>query len=188
MRRKVEGDKEKEVTPKTRKPFHLEFKNTAQKIAWMAFEQHDILFLLGPAGVGKALTLDSDVYTPNGPKKMGDIKLGDIVCTPDGKTAKVNGVFPQGKKETYKIYFSDGDTVECCAEHLWKVDSLQNGWSDKILSTKELFVSKTPSGRRKFSIKVTQPVYFQEKEVPIDPYLLGLLLGDGSFRNSSLRI
>jgi phosphate starvation-inducible protein PhoH and related proteins len=54
MRRKAEGDKEKEVTPKTRKPFHLEFKNTAQKIAWMAFEQHDILFLLGPAGVGKS--------------------------------------------------------------------------------------------------------------------------------------
>lgn len=36
-----------------RKTFHIEFKNTAQKIAWSSFEQNDILFLLGPAGVGK---------------------------------------------------------------------------------------------------------------------------------------
>ena len=34
-------------------PFHLEFKNQAQKMAWGAFDQHDVLFLLGPAGTGK---------------------------------------------------------------------------------------------------------------------------------------
>lgn len=33
--------------------FHLEFKNQAQKIAWGAFDKHDVLFLLGPAGTGK---------------------------------------------------------------------------------------------------------------------------------------
>lgn len=56
MRRKAESKEEpqKGTTPVTKKPFHLEFKNTSQKIAWMAFEQHDILFLLGPAGVGKS--------------------------------------------------------------------------------------------------------------------------------------
>jgi phosphate starvation-inducible protein PhoH and related proteins len=36
-----------------RQPFHLEFKNQAQKMAWGAFDQHDVLFLLGPAGCGK---------------------------------------------------------------------------------------------------------------------------------------
>lgn len=48
--------KEKAVSApnvKARKAFHMEFKNTAQKLAWASFEQHDILFLLGPAGVGK---------------------------------------------------------------------------------------------------------------------------------------
>jgi phosphate starvation-inducible PhoH-like protein len=51
------GRKAKQPTadkPQTsRKPFHLEFKNGAQKVAWAAFEQHDVLFLLGPAGTGK---------------------------------------------------------------------------------------------------------------------------------------
>ena len=36
-----------------RQPFHLEFLNQAQKMAWGAFDQHDVLFLLGPAGCGK---------------------------------------------------------------------------------------------------------------------------------------
>lgn len=33
--------------------FHLEFLSTAQKFAWAGFQQHDVLFLTGPAGVGK---------------------------------------------------------------------------------------------------------------------------------------
>lgn len=34
--------------------FHIEFKNADQKMAWAAFQQNDILFLSGPAGVGKS--------------------------------------------------------------------------------------------------------------------------------------
>src|SRR3989344_50902 len=37
-----------------RHSYHLEFLNPAQKLAWAAFEQHDVLFLLGPAGAGKS--------------------------------------------------------------------------------------------------------------------------------------
>jgi phosphate starvation-inducible protein PhoH and related proteins len=47
MPKKVGGDK-------NRRAFHLEFKNLAQKIAWGGFEQHDVLFLIGPAGTGKS--------------------------------------------------------------------------------------------------------------------------------------
>jgi len=38
----------------SRRPFHLEFKTPAQKMAWAAFDQHDVLFLLGAAGTGKS--------------------------------------------------------------------------------------------------------------------------------------
>jgi phosphate starvation-inducible PhoH-like protein len=34
--------------------FHIEFLNSAQKLAYTAYEQHDVLFLLGPAGSGKS--------------------------------------------------------------------------------------------------------------------------------------
>ena len=34
--------------------FHLEFLNASQKLAWATYQQNDILFMLGPAGVGKS--------------------------------------------------------------------------------------------------------------------------------------
>lgn len=34
--------------------FHIEFKTEAQSLAWAAFQQHDVLFLIGPAGTGKS--------------------------------------------------------------------------------------------------------------------------------------
>jgi len=35
------------------KEFKIELINSAQKMAWAAFQQHDVLFLIGPAGCGK---------------------------------------------------------------------------------------------------------------------------------------
>ncbi len=53
MGRRIDESRVPNKIPLTKKAFHLEFKNIAQKMAWAAFEQHDVLFLLGPAGVGK---------------------------------------------------------------------------------------------------------------------------------------
>src|SRR5215471_19324953 len=49
-----ERDRDRErPQPHAKKAFHLEWKNASQKVAYMAFEQHDLLFLLGPAGSAK---------------------------------------------------------------------------------------------------------------------------------------
>lgn len=146
------------------------------------------ILLLGPTGSGKAQPLYSTVWTPGGPKKMGDIKEGEIVCTPDGKKAKVTAVFPQGKKEIVKVFFSDGDHTECCLEHLWQVSSVHNEWEDKVFSAKQLINSGLldKHGNAKYYIKATAPVYFETKEQVLDPYFLGCLLGDGSFRGGNV--
>src|SRR3954470_22534061 len=88
--------------PPQGKDFHIELLNTAQKLAWQAFQQHDVLFLIGPAGTGKAQPLTAKVITPGGYTLMGDIKIGDEISTPDGNTARVSGVYPQGVKEIFK--------------------------------------------------------------------------------------
>ena len=54
-------------------------------------------------GSGKAQPLDSEVMTPDGIRRMGDLTVGDYVCTPDGKTAPIIGVFPQGEKNIVKL-------------------------------------------------------------------------------------
>lgn len=70
---------------------------------------------------GKAQPMWSNVLTPNGFKKMQDIKLGDEVLTPRFTKTIVTGVFPQGKRDIYEIRLMSGRTVYSCAEHLWKI-------------------------------------------------------------------
>lgn len=72
-------------------------------------------------GVGKAQPHTAKIKIPNGWTSMGDIKVGDIVCTPDGHNVPVIGKFPQGKRKIYKIILSDNTQTEACAEHLWEV-------------------------------------------------------------------
>ena len=81
----------------------------------------------GPSGTGKAQPLDALIKTPatkNNPSgwcRMGDIKVGDWVSTPDGGAAMVDGVFPQGKRPTYTITTTDGRQTEASDNHLWAV-------------------------------------------------------------------
>ena len=81
----------------------------------------------GPSGTGKAQPLDALIKTPatkNNPSgwcRMGDIKVGDWVSTPDGGAAMVDGVFPQGKRPNYSITTTDGRQTEASDNHLWAV-------------------------------------------------------------------
>lgn len=72
-------------------------------------------------GMGKALHVDALIQTPTGWTRNGDIEIGAKVITRCGSTATVTGVYPQGVVALYKVAFEDGRSVECCAEHLWKV-------------------------------------------------------------------
>lgn len=141
---------------------------------------NDVIFCTGPAGSGKAQPYYSQVQTPQGPKNMGDIIIGDSVCTPDGNIAKVLYKFPQGKKDVYKVTFSNGSHVVCCKEHLWEVykDSKQS--HPYIVQLQDIFNSFRSKSKRLYSLKLTQPVYMVENQHFIHPYIMGVLLGDGS--------
>lgn len=135
-------------------------------------------------GKGKAQPLDATVWTPDGPVRMGDITEGRTVLTPDGRTAKVSGVFPQGLRPTYRVTFNDGSETECDEEHLWTVKHSRRGFT-KTLTTREILDSGIRIGGAdlKWSIPTIQPQKFREEQsLPVDPYALGLLLGDGSLK------
>lgn len=124
---------------------------------------------------GKAQPLDALVYTPTGPKRMGDIVLGDRVLTADG-TASVIGVFPQGLRPIYRVEFSDGSVVEADEEHLWEVQYFRQ--KPVVLTTKQLMA--LPDWKfRKTWVPAIAVAQFEAQPVPVDPYLLGLLIGDG---------
>lgn len=162
----------------------VEFIRRSKEIAKYGVRCKRGIILDGPPGNGKAQPLSSIVMTPAGPVTMGEIKKGDVVCTPDGGTAKVLDTFPQGIVDIYRIHFSDGTHAECCENHLWKVESM-SGYKDGVLETKFLKGrEKASDGKRLYSIPMTKPVAFNAREHIIAPYLLGVLLGDGSFSQS----
>lgn len=132
---------------------------------------------------GRSQPLDSLLMTPNGWQKMGNIKTGDFVIGSDGKPTEVIGVFPQGKKDVYRLTMTDGATVLACSEHLWQVKTMEDKRRNKparVLETQEMLGNFRRNHQYRYELPMlSAPVEFEAKKVPIEPYALGLLLGDG---------
>ena len=135
----------------------------------------------------KAQPLDAEVLTPSGYLKMGDIKVGDEVFAYNGEIVKVRKVFPQGKKEIYRIILSDGTQTECCGDHLWATRTVGEMGHRKYgfiaRSIKEIYQDLLKNNRYwKHSIPTVQRIDFSNTpEFLIEPYLMGVMLGDGCF-------
>ncbi|WP_427165812.1 helicase-related protein [Streptomyces sp. C1-1] len=144
--------------------------------------------LQGEVGSGKAQPLDSLVLTPTGFRRMGDMRVGDEVVVPDGEIALIDGVFPQGERDVWRLVLSDGSSVECDDEHLWIVGTScgrHRGQAPKVMTTREIRLDTFKAdGSSKWYIPAATPVELgDDSGLPLDPYLFGLLLGDGSFRH-----
>lgn len=162
-------------------------------------KQDKVLFSSGGTGAGKSVPVTTPIITPNGLQQIGTMKIGDIVFSKDGSETKVVGVFPQGDLDVYKIIFSDGTSALSSDDHLWEVTtryirmkqaSLKEGsWErkygrnpDKWICNNSL-VTTTKIIRENinklYAIPISKPLQFSEKSYNIDPYLIGILLGDG---------
>lgn len=130
------------------------------------------------SGGGKAQPIDTVIPTPNGYKKLGDIKVGDYVFDRLGKPTRVLGVFPQGEINSWTVTLSDGRKTKCNEEHLWSYYQVYNkkNKAPNLLTKplKELIKMKNP-----IYIPTSEAVEFAEKEYKINPYVIGSLLGDG---------
>lgn len=156
-------------------------------------------------GAGKAGSLDSKLLTPDGWVRMGDIKVGDYVISHDGTPTLVEAIFPQGDKEIFKVIFSDGSSTECCDEHLWLTWNYQErSYSQRMLKLGKQWECGMPKvrplseirqtlvsdhlGAKNHSIPMVQPVQFNERHIPLDPYLVGALIGDGHIGEKAVSI
>jgi len=145
-------------------------------------------------GTGKALADSELVLTPEGYTKISDLKKGDFVSGSDGKPTRITGVFPQGTKQLFRVTFSDGSHVDCCGDHLWQVRTptmkhCGRGW--KVKTTLEL--RNGPLRDRagwKWFIPMSAPVEFfaHPEPLPLHPYVLGVVLGNGSVSGANCSI
>jgi intein/homing endonuclease len=150
------------------------------------------MMLLGARGGGKGTLLTEVVPTPDGMKVWGSLQIGDYVFDENGNPTKIIGIPFDDITNTYEITFSDGRKTIVSEDHLWNVKCWDKGF--KVIDTKTIasdYVKKrkvterNPNGKEyKYKIQVSGAVEFNKKEdLLIDPYTMGLLIGDGSFRN-----
>jgi phosphate starvation-inducible protein PhoH and related proteins len=132
---------------------------------------------------GRAQPVTSLVATPDGFRPIGTLRVGDLVVGSDGRPTPVLGVFPQGRKEVFRVATQDGASTLACAEHLWAVktpEDRRRGKPARVLQTSEMIGRLTRAHQHRYELPlVSEPVEFPPREVPMDPYALGLLLGDG---------
>ncbi len=152
-----------------------------QKAAFTAWNADKNLVLHGVAGTGKAQPITSKVKIPYGWTEIGKLKIGDKIVTPDGGIANVNGVFPQGILPVYEIEFYDGRKTKSCGDHLWKITSSINGDIDKVMKLSE--IASCDFKKNRYGVPLIIPEETPDIDVPLHPYLLGVLIGDGGLTN-----
>lgn len=82
-------------------------------------EDKRFIVLQGGGGSGKALPIDTEIITPYGTKKMGDIEVGDVICDTLGGVCTVLNKWDNPRRKVYRITFEDGRTIECADNHKW---------------------------------------------------------------------
>jgi phosphate starvation-inducible protein PhoH and related proteins len=132
---------------------------------------------------GRAQPLTSRVLAPSGFRPIGSLRVGDLVVGSNGLPTPVLGVYPQGRKEVFRLRAQDGASTLCCGEHLWHVFTASDrrwGKPGRVLETREMIGRLRTAHQRRFELPLlSAPTEFPHRDVPLDPYALGLLLGDG---------
>ena len=146
-----------------------------------------VLLFFGSFGNGKAQPLNAQVLTPTGFRTMGDLKIGDPVIDPEGQPSEVTGIFPQGVQDIYRVTFSDGSSCECTADHLWPVcrprsRRHQGNSSKEVCTLKDIpRYALRHGGDSSWTLaaELRSDLDFVDGNIPLDPYVVGLLLGGG---------
>ena len=141
------------------------------------------ILCLATAACGKALPNLEIIPTPNGPKAVGEIEVGDYLFDRYGNPTKVLGVYPQGKKEVYELTFGDGRKARSSIDHIWYVH--KKTWKNKEeyreYTTKQIIEERVLNSDRSanFYIPIAEAVKYPERKYDIHPYVIGAMLGDG---------
>lgn len=111
-------------------------------------------------------------------KELKDIIDGDILVGQNGQpTTVVKAHEIQLPKKAYSIEFSNGEVIRAGGEHLWTIRN-QRGIR-KTVDTDYIFGYMSKYKQPVYIDRVNKPLAGIHKELPLDPYFLGLWLGDG---------
>ena len=159
-----------------------------------------MIVLAARPAIGKALALDTPLPTPSGWTTMGDVKVGDSLIAGDGTPTRVVAATEvMVDRPCYRVTFDDGTVILADAQHEWLTDTrasrrsfqaamvqharIRNERTFAEVRTTEAIASTlrcdTADGRLNHSVRTTKPFALPDADLPVDPYALGVWLGDG---------
>lgn len=144
-------------------------------------------------GVGKVQPKSLVIPTPDGFRRWGDLRPGDMVFGADGRPVRILQVHENGVLDIYRVTFDDGSSTLCGQDHNWTVrgrtqrrPDRKNGASIEWLTmtTAEILAAgvKRKNGQaqaRQWEIPAHGAAEFPSIPVPLHPYILGLWIGNG---------
>ncbi len=156
--------------------------------------KYPLALFTGGIGCGKELRHNTPVLTPKGWIDISSIAVGDRVIGSNGKPTTVTGVYPQGIKPLYRVTFTDDSWVDAGADHQWAVRTRHQEYAGRdfrVRTTGDLASQNLRCADHgwKWRIPMVEPVEFEgEDHLPVDPYALGALMGDGCFTRRTITL
>ena len=152
---------------------------------WQALmDAERFLVIHGPIGTGKALPIDTPIAVPGGWKLIGDLEVGDVVIGGDGVPTRVSYVSQiWNDHDVFEFEFDDGTSIRSDADHQWSawtVHDRSGGRPPRTVTTRQIIDRfRTPGGLSMWRIPLTGAVEHPHRDLVVDPYVLGVWLGDG---------
>lgn len=151
--------------------------------------------IYAPPKAGKALDIATPILTPGGWRTMADLQPGDLVYGTQGHPIRVTATSDvQYERPCYAVAFADGSHIIADAEHLWTVEECSDHPTHThVLTTFDMLqrgvrVSTRRGAKTRFRVRLAAPLEFSVPmaPLPLDPYLLGTWLGDGTSREGAI--
>ena len=171
----------------------LEKHGLIQAMQDMADDKLDFLFVSLPPRIGKLVSNSTPILTKKGWKKHGDLQVGDYVLNNKGRFVRVLATSPEYPCNC-RVTFSNGEQIDCHENHEWVVNDRHRN-KEVILETKEMigkirdnYNSNSTHNHFRFGLPIIEPILGEYKELPVEPYCLGVWLGDGTNRKNCITI
>mgnify|MGYP002768554312 CR=1 FL=1 len=171
----------------------LEKHGLIQAMQDMVDDKLDFLFVSLPPRIGKNLSNSTPILTKKGWVKHGDLQVGDYVLNDKGRFVKVLATSPEYPCNC-RVTFANGEQIDCHENHEWVVND-RHGEKIKNMETKEMigklrdnYQPNTTHNHFRFRVPLKEPILGEYKELPVEPYSLGVWIGDGTNRKNCITI
>ena len=141
---------------------------------------------------GKALAVSTPIPTPGGWRAMGDLRVGDQVFDERGHPCTVVAATTvMHDRPCHEVEFSDHTSIVADAAHLWVTRTRaerRRRAPGAARTTLEIATRLRVSGESNHHVALAGPVQTPEADLPIDPYVLGVWLGDGTSTKAEITV